>query len=173
MKKFLVGLLVSATIALPADFLSFGIKGGIPLNDAFNTSPDGYASYSINTARYTVGPEVELKLPFGLGLEVDTLYRRLGYDFTTNIIPLMGISQLFTSSQITANAWDVPLLLKYRFLHGPFRPYVSAGPSFRFLTNVEGLYQNVGLSLMGATFPSTPPELQNRFDAGFTANGGV
>jgi hypothetical protein len=55
--------------------------------------------------RYVVGPEVEVGLPLGLGVEVDALYRREGY------------SSLFSNfagsnySQERANSWEFPMLL--------------------------------------------------------------
>src|SRR4051812_36051188 len=67
--------------------VSIGAKVGVPLSDSFETAapatcppaggPCGIRNYSSKTKRYTVGPSVELRLPYGLAFEFDALYNRL------------------------------------------------------------------------------------------------
>jgi hypothetical protein len=70
---------------------------------------------------------VELHLPFDFSIEFDALYRgsQGATSFAYNPLPTTS-SVLFNSNQKT-KAWDFPLLLKYRFLKGPVRPFLSAG----------------------------------------------
>jgi opacity protein-like surface antigen len=156
MKRLLALFLFPAALAFPASFLSFGIKGGVPFNDAFKAATEQNIHYVTNTNRYTFGPTLDINLPFGLAIEADLLYRRLHYTATTDTF----------SRLTTANAWDLPLLLKIRFAPGPIRPYVSAGPTFRGLTNIGERIESFGSS-------SNPSELKDRFSTGFTVSGGV
>jgi hypothetical protein len=111
--------------SLPAfgQFLSLGVKGGIPLNDVYTNGGNG--DLTGNTNRFIVGPMGEVRLPFQLGVEADALYRH--YSMNGN-----GVSE-----------WEFPILLKYRFGHVPlFRPYVDAGPIFNHVTNIPGMTPN-------------------------------
>jgi hypothetical protein len=115
----------------PAQTLDLGVKGGVPLSDAFETGGEfhidfGEAAVSA-TRRYTVGPMLKLSLPHGLGLEFDALYKRIGFDDT-----LKSIGVQFAYTRAKANSWEFPILGTYRFLRRlPVNPYVAAGPSFR------------------------------------------
>jgi opacity protein-like surface antigen len=61
-----------------------------------------------------------VRLPAGFGLEVDALYRN--FEYTAS---LSGPEALLQNR--ANNAWEFPLLVKYR-LPGPFvRPYLDAG----------------------------------------------
>jgi opacity protein-like surface antigen len=159
MKGFLIGFLFATAAAYPAGLFSIGVKGGVPLNDAFSAAKTGNISYFTNNNRYTVGPEVELNLPFGLGIEVDALYRRLEFQAESDT----------TQARTTANAWSFPVLLKKRFGPGPFKPYLSAGPTFRGLTNIK---ERIRI-FSGTQTTDNPASLRNNFTTGFTAAAGL
>jgi hypothetical protein len=60
---------------LPAQPLSFGIKAGLPLLNAF----EGSIGVGSEERPYMIGPMLEIGLPASLALEVNALYRkRLG-----------------------------------------------------------------------------------------------
>lgn len=165
MKSLIVGLLF-ATAAYPAGLFDFGVKGGVPLNDAFNAGRSGDIRYITNTKRFVAGPTIELNLPFGLGVEVDALYRRLEFrsDGTIGATAVQG--------KTTANSWDFPLLLKKKFGEGIVKPYVSGGATFRNLTNIE----RVETFFSGGNLQQTTgnsPSLRDSFTTGFTAAGGL
>src|SRR5579883_3449941 len=87
--------------------IGVGVKGGVPLLDAFNLNPSlPFFRYTFNTKRYTVGPAVDVAFPLKLRFEANALYTRLDYDST-----IMGIDTL-TRSATRANSWEFPLLLK-------------------------------------------------------------
>src|SRR5689334_1958713 len=88
---------------------SVGIKGGVPFTDFTNAVRSGRFDYTSTTQRYIVGPMAELRLPFGLGVEFDVLYRRFHYDGSGNAIDVI------TSQSTSGNAWEFPLVAKYRF----------------------------------------------------------
>jgi hypothetical protein len=116
-----------------------------------------------------VGPTIELRLPFGFGVEVDALYRHFSYNSTASLVDVLS------TLRTTSNDWEFPLLLKKRFGGvGPVRPFVDAGVNFN---KISGLSQSVS----NLVFPnrlttmsnSNPAELKNDFTAGFSLGGGV
>jgi opacity protein-like surface antigen len=165
MRRIALALLLPASLAFAGGPLSIGIKGGVPFNDAFHTATSGNVSYVTQNKYWTLGPELDVNLPFGLGIEVDALYRRLNFESTG------PVSDLIAHAATTANAWDFPLLLKWKFAPGPIRPYVAAGPTFRNVSNVKQVVDFFG----GQTSTSTdrPGELRDNFTTGFTLGGGL
>ena len=75
---------------------------------------------------------MELHLPLHFSIEFDALYRgsqgstSYPFNFISSTSTTSTSTVLYSSSQKT-KAWDFPLLLKYRFLNGPVRPFLSAG----------------------------------------------
>jgi len=119
-----LGLLVAVAGTAHAQFISAGVKAGSPLND-----PAGYLSPLSTHAqgRWTGGPTVEFHLPFRLSFETDALYRgdQGSGTFPVALGPTTTPYLLFSSQK--TKAWDFPILLKYRLLGGPVRPFLSAG----------------------------------------------
>ena len=171
MGKLLLGLLFVAPLAFPSGPFAIGVKGGLPLTDNFKTGSVANPNlrFTFDTKRYTVGPTVELRLPFGLGFEADALYRRLDYSATGNQVDVI------VHEATTANSWDFPLLLKWRFLPGPIRPYASVGPTFRYVSSVNQVknFFVVPTQVSSEQSTSNPPELANRFSTGLTIAGGL
>ena len=152
-------LVLGAFPALAAGPFTFGLKGGVPLTDFTNAVSSGRFDYTSNTQRYIVGPTAELRLPFGLGVEVDALYRHFNYNaFLTGT----GVS-----TSTTGSAWEFPVLAKYRFPAPIARPYILGGVAWDTLS---GLKQDVSTALSNAGVTSrTPTELNKSTDHGFRA----
>lgn len=106
---------------------SIGAKGGVPLTDIFEgPGLTGSVPFLTATQRFTFGPAAELRLPFGLGVEVDALYKRF--------------DQTGSGGQVTTgSSWEFPILGKYRFSDSLLRPYIEAGITFNRLTDVLSL----------------------------------
>jgi hypothetical protein len=121
-------LICCAALAFSQPF-SAGIKGGLPLTDFLNTV-NGVTSTTTN--RYVVGPMVELRLPLGLGVEFDALYRHFDYTdiFESGVHALTGIGH--------SGDWEFPLVAKYKFPSRIVRPYVEAGVAWDALSGVTG-----------------------------------
>ena len=152
-----MGLSAAAASAQP---FSAGVKVGLPLTDFVNTVS---GESSTVTNRYLVGPTAELHLPFGLGIEVDALYRHFNYQ---NVIG-SGLNAL--TSLNSTGAWEFPLLLKYRF-HGELaRPYVDAGVAWDTLS---GLTTTVANSASNLTLVNPSGE-HNSFTTGFVMGAGL
>lgn len=127
--------------------LSVGIKGGVPLSDAFSNhttmSVDVITHAFSDSKNYVIGPMVELHLPFGLSVEADALYRPLSLVTETHVIP-QPVARFSTN----INSWEFPILGKYRFLHTPIvKPYVEAGPIFRHVGSEGSFLSNAGFAI--------------------------
>jgi hypothetical protein len=116
--------LIAALILLGAPLaaqIHLGLKGGVPLTDVTEVVGSG-SILSNKPSRWTFGPMAELDLPFGLGVEADILYRRVGFENE--------------SGETTSSLWDFPILAKYRFPGVGARPYLGAGYSYRRLNDL-------------------------------------
>ncbi len=120
-----VGLLsISAFGQESSSPIGIGVKGGIPLNDAFVVRQQNPIDYVADTHRYLFGPYVEVRLPDGFGLELDALYQTFEY---RQVVPAPTIDQ-------NSHSWEFPLVVKKKFLPGPIKPYVEAGAAFSHLS---------------------------------------
>jgi hypothetical protein len=97
MKSFLLFLCAGI---LPAQSLSVGVKGGVPLMSDIGT----YWATS-ESKRYTVGPMISVGLPFGFRVEWNALYRRVG--FRTSGAGLLLYSY---TERDRGNSWEFPIL---------------------------------------------------------------
>jgi len=120
-------LIISGTLAAPAQTVSVGVVGG----GSLLAPTDG-------SHRYIVGPSVEVRLPRGFAVEADAVYQRLGTNYFYASIPsgtdLVPIYSSLTSgvSRTVANAWDFPIIGKYYFNRSSkFQPYAGLGPELR------------------------------------------
>jgi opacity protein-like surface antigen len=129
MRYLTLGFLLATSFAVSgraeeSSPIGIGVKGGVPLNDAFVVREQNPVSYIADTHRYIVGPYVELRLPAGFGIELDALYQTYEY---RQVVPAPVRDQ-------NSHDWQFPLLVKYRFLPGPVKPYVEAGAAFSHLS---------------------------------------
>jgi Outer membrane protein beta-barrel domain len=149
-RLILILLACSFTTAFAAEHIfSFGIKGGVPLTDAFTddtTMGVDVITHTFSDAKnYVIGPTAELSLPFGFSVEADALYRPL--NLTTNITV---VPQPLARYSTNINSWEFPILGKYHFLHTPIvKPYVEAGPIFRQVGSQGSHLSNSGFALGG------------------------
>lgn len=165
-------LLLAAVSGAAAQPFGAGLKVGVPLTDFLNAAESGNTSYSSVPNRYIVGVEGELRLPFGLGIELDVLYRHLNYSSTTTIAA--SLANPVTTASTTSNDWEFPLVAKYKFKSHIVRPYVEAGVAWDTL---QGLTQSVKSTVAGVVgtsgSTSNPSELANSTTRGFVLGGGV
>jgi len=163
-------LLLLGAFSLCAQPFAFGLRGGVPLTDFLDTvqNPD-QLNFQTTTSRYIIGPTVELRLPFGFGVELDALYRHLDYTSSGNLIDVIE------SSKTTGGAWEFPLLAKYRFHSKVVRPYVDAGIAWDTL---QGLTQTVTQTVIPTNITTTsttsnPQELHKNTTTGFVVGAGI
>lgn len=172
--------LLALTITGPAFGQGFdaGVKIGIPFTQFFETGANGglmgSAEYSSGTRRYTFGLSGEWRLTHAFGFELDAMFHRLGYTATVTHV---GDSEFNRSVvHVSGDAWDFPLLAKYRF-GWVIRPYVAAGGTLRYIGPVHGQGEQTNfLAPTPITTPdntNSPADFNNRFYSGVIAAGGV
>jgi hypothetical protein len=129
----------AAALMAQDPIVSAGFKAGIPASSAvsnFGNFITPVSVSSVDTGRWTLGPTFELRLYRGFSLEVDALYRSYRNTGAVTInqifIPGGDSLQLFNTFKSDTRVWDLPLLLKYRFLTGRWRPFLDAGYSWSF-----------------------------------------
>jgi hypothetical protein len=157
-------LLLALVLPAQSQLLSFGVRGGVPLTSAFSNASDGNSTAHDYNRRYTLGPTIEAHLPLRFSLEVDALYRRNGFAYTTSqsfFYPLPPTYEInvYSFFRSTINDWQVPILVKYQLASGVVRPFVDGGLVYRHVsgaasTNVVAGHMNaagVGLG-SGITF---------------------
>jgi len=128
MVKTFSTLLVLAASAV-AQTVGGGLKVGGVLTDILNSpSVATLAPFTADAHRYIVGPYFELRLPAGMAVEVDALYRN--YDFRN-----AGVGA-------GVNSWEFPMLLKHKMLPGPVKPYFEGGLSFNRLSDIPNVSIN-------------------------------
>jgi len=125
LQKTFLSLFVFAGFAFAQPF-GAGLKVGVPATDAYKVFPFPKPGtlFTAEQPRYTVGPYVELRLPAGMAIEVDALYRN--YDFLS----------------AGASSWEFPVLLKHRISLPLVKPFFDGGVSFSQLSDLSGLSVN-------------------------------
>jgi opacity protein-like surface antigen len=162
-------LLLGAFAAYSQPF-SAGIKAGVPFTDFLNTVESGNFAYHSVPNRYIVGVGAELRLPFGLGVEVDALYRHLNYSSTA---VSTGITTVTAAANATANAWEFPLLAKYRFGGKIIHPFIDGGVAWDTLQGLKKTIQTTVAGITNTTTTSNPAELNQTTTTGFVLGAGV
>ncbi len=122
-RKLLVGF--SFTLAITsAQNIGYGVRGGLPLSDFLKAESKTGALTSVVKGRGNIilGPMFEVRLPFGLGIEADALYRRWDAEG-----PL---------SKGTASTWEFPVYGKFKVPGIIVRPYAGAGMNFQRLGDI-------------------------------------
>jgi opacity protein-like surface antigen len=158
-----VFLLLLGAVSAWAQLFSYGVKAGVPLNNFLDAARSQHFAFNANTNRYIVGPTAELHLPFGLGVEVDILYRHFDYNGSGTLVDVI------TNSRTTGNAWEFPLLAKYRIPTKIVHPYVDAGVAWDTLS---GLTQAITRNSI-TTSTSSPAELNTTATRGLVMGAGL
>ncbi len=162
----LLSVFFAAAAAAFCQPFSFGVKAGVPLTDFLTAAESQNVSYFTSTNRYIAGVTGELHLPFGLGVEVDALYRHVNYQESSSTIPIAATT--------TASDFEFPLLGKYRFpMIKVVHPFVDAGVSFDSLAGVKQEVATVVNGVASASSTSNPSQLHNSSTRGFVIGGGV
>jgi opacity protein-like surface antigen len=162
-------LFLSAAAAFSQPF-SFGVKGGLPMTDFLSSVRSQSFTSTTTTNRYIIGPTAELRLPFGLGVEVDVLYRHFSFGSSGGI---SGITSTFTTSDTSGGAWEFPILGKYRFTGKVLRPFVDAGVSWDKLSGLSQTITRVVSNVASTSTTSDPFELHKDTTRGFVLGAGL
>ena len=163
-------LLILAAAAASAQPFSIGVKGGMPMTDFVDVVRAQNISASTTTNRYIVGVTGEARLPFGLGVEVDVLYRHFRYNSSSGV---SNLTTNITNIDTTAGAWEFPVLAKYRFKGKFVRPFVDGGVAWDKLSGLTQTVKNVVATVTHSTTTSSPAELANSTTRGYVLGGGL
>jgi hypothetical protein len=172
-------LLIAGALAAPAQTVTFGGKVGVPVATARQkTFATGSFADHQTTQQWTAGPTIELHLKYGFSFEVDALYRKYRADRTYIHSYGDDLSPLANSIQEEVAVWDIPFLIKYRFLNGNTRPFFNLGISLTHETNKTST-SSVCLGPSGSctpsewNFPISNKPVQSSFKDSDTRIGGV
>jgi opacity protein-like surface antigen len=158
-----VGFFVLLSIgSAAAQGVGIGVKGGAPFTDMLQATRISQ-TFQATTKRFTVGPMLDIRLPFGLGVEFDALYKR--FDQTGNSIN-------GGTSAKTGSSWEFPLLGKYRFGRSLAKPYVEAGISFNHLSGYLLPFRSPDV-LVGQPTPVSQQPEGSTTRTGFTVGAGI
>ena len=157
-------LACAALVTAVAQPVSIGVKVGVPITDALETTRGNQAAYATNTHRYLVGPTVQFNLPLRFSVEVDALYKRLGFDYNQ-----FGGPGSPTVTNTTANSWEFPILGKWAILPGPVRPFIDFGANFRHISGVHQIRSTT--SAVNVSVPAA--EFHKTNDIGAAFGGGI
>jgi opacity protein-like surface antigen len=78
-----------------------------------------------------------------------------------------------TVSSTSADAWEFPLLLKYRFGPKIVRPYVDAGFAWDTLTGLKQALRQTVATITNSSTTSTPVDLNKKGTSGFVLGAGL
>lgn len=116
---------------------------------------------------------MEVRLPLGLSVEFDALYRHFSY---TNV--LGSVIDSITSVGSSGN-WEFPLVVKYKFPSGIVRPYVEAGVAWDTLSGLKNT-ATTAVCGSGAFCPANsssvviaPPTASSKGTMGVVLGGGI
>ncbi len=130
-----------AVAALPQK-LSFGLKAGVPFQDAVKSESWKGLRYEPQSGRYTLGPMFELGLGEHFSVELDVLYRPLKYRRYWED----------TVGDVAGSAWQFPLLGKVRLSRNFVAPYLAVGVAFNSLRGLANLPELSDSSTSGWVF---------------------
>lgn len=134
LKKFLVGLFIALTVAIPASAqFRFGIKGGATVNDLkFNSS----ILSNENLCGFTGGAMIELNIPVvNLGVDASLLYARRSIEFHDKSLTRTDHRDYI----------NIPINVKWKIglpvIGKIISPFVSTGPDFSVLCSKQDIDQ--------------------------------
>jgi len=111
-------LFAAVAIAQP---VSFGVRGGVPLESGNDSSN----RYTVDRDRWTVGPTLQINLPARTSIGADLLYRR----YNNLTIQSLNTADYYRASQV--HHWELPVYVSHRFAPGPISPFVRGGLAFQ------------------------------------------
>lgn len=110
-----------------------GLKVGVPATGLVMSSDHNSGAFASRGGKFVIGPALELRLPYGLGIEVDALYRSVKYP--------------------SSSSWEFPILAKYRL---PVRrrvvPFAVGGGSFQRNDILRAVQVGPAATTTGFTF---------------------
>ena len=142
---FSIPIYLSLVSAIYGQQISFGVIGGTALTSNFlgryvNTTGDSFGNpasqfqFVTGPKSFIFGASIEARLSGSFSIEANVLRRPMNRTIIDNVTFPDGSTRIYTDTSIGVKAWEFPVMLKYtlpsvRFAR--FRPFLTAGPSFR------------------------------------------
>jgi hypothetical protein len=146
-------LLVRASPSVAQQFAA-GIKVGGQTTGALAFDPEE-VPFSPSFDHVALGPQLEVPLPHGLGLEFDALHKHYAYGSDLFVMDLMRGTHLAGNFDTHISLWEFPLMLKWRpgrhRLFSPLSPFVAGGLAQRHTDVIQHT------TLFNPTVPPQPP----------------
>jgi hypothetical protein len=167
--------LLSFSGLISAQPVHFGVKAGIPAADFFETGSvtniGEHIQYAWDNHRYMVGPTAEVRLPLGLAIEFDALYRPIDFSSTSTVAEPTGPA--VSTSKTSGYAWDFPLMLKVHAGAPLIHPFVEGGPIGRFVGGFDQVTQIETGGSPQQIVTSAVSEFRKQFYTGVTFGVGL
>lgn len=175
---------------------SFGARGSVLINRLMQSQSITEATSSSDppmtttwqtdakSKRYGGGPSFHVRLADKVGLNIDILYRRSGYDYSAvvkeqdtvdddgDVTTGATLSQDYERTR--ADYWDIPVLARYYTKYsdqGGARPYFTGGVAYRTVSGIKTYSQHIDEDGLKDT-SSRPIEPANKGILGAVAGGG-
>lgn len=140
MKRFftLAVLLTAMTVAMQAQGIKFGLKGGLNIS---NMSFSEDVIKSDNQTGFFVGPSVKISLPAGFGVDIAVLY-----DQRSAKVAETATGATSTGDEdIKQKSFNIPVNLRYNIGLGSIAGiYLAVGPQFGFPVGEKWYKTKVG-----------------------------
>ena len=134
---------LSIPVALFGQNLSLGLVGGGALTDAAQSQGANPQTIGWTPHKdWIAGAVVELRAASRLSVEIDGMYRQLSA-MVTQVEPIGTPNIVYPMNVVT---WEFPILAKYRFGEGKWRPFVEGGPEVRTTGNLNFKPSHVGVA---------------------------
>jgi hypothetical protein len=110
--RYLLILCLSGSVAFCGP-LGVGVKAGVAATELVMASYHSQCTSCTSGSRFVVGPAVDIRLPCGLGIEVDALYRHVNNPSNSSL--------------------EIPILAKFHIpVRGRVTPYVVGGGTIQW-----------------------------------------
>jgi hypothetical protein len=134
---------LSTHAALFGQNLSLEVIGGGALTDAAQSQGANPQTIGWTPHKdWIAGAVVELRAASRLSVEIDGMYRQLS-TMVTQVGPVGTPNIVYPMNVVT---WEFPILAKYRFGEGKWRPFVEGGPEVRTTGNLNFKPSHVGVA---------------------------
>lgn len=175
---------------------SFGARGSVLINPLLQSQTITEATTSSDppmtttwsndskSKRYGGGPSFHIRLADKVGLNIDVLYRRSGYDVSVvtkeqDVTDSAGkVTTGATLSQdyerTRADYWDIPVLARYYTKYsdqGGARPYFTGGAAYRTVSAIKTFREHIDEDKLKDT-STRPAEPANKGILGAVVGGG-
>ena len=129
--------------ALFGQNLSLGLIGGGALTDAAQSQGANPQTIGWTPHKdWIAGAVVEFRAASRLSIEIDGMYRQLS-TMVNQVQPIGTPNIVYPMNVVT---WEFPILAKYRFGEGKWRPFVEGGPEVRTTGNLNFKPSHVGVA---------------------------